>query len=509
MAKPQAPVTLTKAWVFDDPEAPGGARLERIGKQAQQIGSGDAMRSADDRAAENGLERPPFDMDELAGLLGGSGQIGNSIHTRCVKQKATDTLGRGIELREKAEMEGSDEERARFEAWTALIEDDGEGSFKERLTWAHQDFESIGWATLEVGRDAQGNIDGLWHIPSHTIRAHKDGRRFAQKRGDKLTWFKRFGIEDGDVESKRGGWTSGRLGVDQRGNELIVIRNYTPASTYYGLPDHIPALSAMAGWTAQAEFNIRFFGNQAVPSYAVVVEGADLTPELEDTIITHFKRIKGDPARTIVIPVPSVPGVSEQYQPKVRFERLSVEVKEASFRMYRQDAALEICISHGMPPYRIGWPIVGSLGGSTALEMTEIYNDSIVQPRQETWEQRLDRMLLGPKGLDISTWGLKAAELDVRNEVRDLEKARTLYELGATTPKQTAAFFGIDRDGPGAEDYISIPLAPGQSAGADIIAMRAPFAEEAAAQFAQEAAEIAALRKRVEEVIREPFREAA
>ena len=152
--------------------------------------------------------------------------------------------------------------------------------------------------------------------------------------------------------------------------------------------------------------------------------------------------------------------MSEAFQPKVRFERLSVEVKDSSFRMYRQDSALEICISHGVPPYRIGWPIVGSLGGSTAEEMTNIYNDSIVQPRQETWEQRLNRSILGPKGLDITTWGLKCAELDVRNEMRDIEKSKGLYELGVTTPAELARYFGFERTDPAANDYIGVPLNP-------------------------------------------------
>jgi len=492
-------VVLSKAWVFD---GPGGPRLERFGKQSTQMLSGDQMTIASDSGAESGLERPPFNMDHLAALLGGSGAVGNSIHSRCVKQKATDTLGRGLSLRADGDDDGSDEEEDRWGEFVRQVESDGDGSLKERLTQAHQDYESIGWAVLEVGRNrTTGAIDGLWHVPSHTVRAHKDGRRFAQRRQDKYVWFKRYGL-DGDVDAKRGGWSDAPIDAALRGNEVIVIKNYTPASSYYGLPDHIPALSAIAGWSAQAEFNIRFFGNQAVPSYAVIVEGADLTPELEQTILDHFQRIKGDPARTIVIPVPSTPGVGEAYQPKVRFERLSVEVKEASFRMYRQDAALEICISHGVPPYRVGWPIVGSLGGSTALEMTEIYNDSIVQPRQETWEQRLDSTLLGEKGLDIRTWGLKCAELDVRNEQRDLAKAESLYQLGVVTPNMLARFFGYpERDPgiPGGDDYIAQPMNPSGGAAPEQAFLGSP--EQVAKRYVDEVAEFARLRKRVEAII--------
>lgn len=484
---------LDRAFIFDGPDGP---RVERIAKATQQLASGDPMKSSAPTVAENGLESPPYDLGSLASLL-----TGNSIHSRCVKQKATDTLGRGIALRAKEEDDGTEppaEEEDRWGEFVRLVESDGDGSLKERLTQAHEDFESVGWAVLEVGRNAEtGMPDGLWHVPAHTVRAHKDNRRFAQKRHDKHVWFKRYGLE-GDVDAKGGGWSDAAIDAGLRGNELIVIKNYSPISTFYGVPDHIPALSALAGWSAQAEFNIRFFGNQAVPSYAVIVEGAELTPALEETIIEHFQRIKGDPARTIVIPVPSVPGVGEAYQPKVRFERLSVEVKEASFRMYRQDAALEICISHGVPPYRVGWPIVGSLGGSTADEMTHIYNDSIVQPRQETWENRLNATLLGESGLDIKAWCLKAAELDVRNEERDLAKAEMLYNMGVVTPNMLARFFGYPErpEGvPGGDDYISQPLNPQGGAGP------AQAAEFVAKRYIDEVSEISRLRERVRSII--------
>ena len=139
-----------------------------------------------------------------------------------------------------------------------------------------------------------------------TVRAHKDGLRFCQIRDQKVVWFKRYGL-DGDVDRKDGGWSKSRLSAELRGNELIVVRNYTPRSSYYGLPDHIPALAAMAGWRAQAEFNVRFFDNNAVPTYVVVVEGADITPELERRSWSTSARSRATLTGRIVLPVPAAP----------------------------------------------------------------------------------------------------------------------------------------------------------------------------------------------------------
>jgi PBSX family phage portal protein len=490
--------TLTTAWIV---EGPDGVRLRKAESASQQLPE-DPFSYARD-SGESGLVRPLYDLDQLASML-----EANTLHARCAKQKATDVAGRGFEVRvhdDVAEGGGAADE-ARWAAFVESVEEDARGdeSFTQRIVQAHQDYESIGWAVLEVGRDSSGMPDGLWHVPSHTVRAHADGRRFAQKRGGKTVWFKRYGI-DGTVDKDGGAWTDRTVRGDWTGNELIVIRNYTPRSSYYGLPDHIPALSAIAGWRAQADFNIRFFDNNAVPSYAVVVEGADISPALEETILDHFRQIKADPHRTIVIPIPGIPG-DEATQPKLRFEKLSNDVKDASFRLYKQDNALEICISHGVPPYRVGWPIVGSLGGSTAEEMTEIYNDSIVQPRQETWEQRLNRALLGSKGLGLTTVSLKALTLDTSDQTSDIAMSQALYEMNALTPAAIARFYNLeertDDAGQLYRDQLEASQAtPAPSFGAAAGAPDPVTAALLAKHWTEEVQQLTAIRKRLGELI--------
>jgi PBSX family phage portal protein len=492
---------LTKAWVFDD------GTIAKADQPSTQLAE-DPFRYAG--AGESGLVSPPYSLDLLVGQL-----ETNTLHYRCVKQKASDVAGRGFDLRPKSKQaENSTEGETRWGEFLESVQlgdERGDESFKERIVAAHEDYESVGWAILEVSRRVDGMPDGLWHVPAHTIRAHTDGKRYAQKRAGKTVWFKRFGVE-GTINRSDGGFSaSGATPAALRGNELIVIRNPTPRSTHYGLPDHIPAMAALAGWRAQAEFNVRFFDRNAMPSYAVVIEGAELSQELEDMIREHFEAIRGKPHATLVLPVPGIPGTEggEASGPKVRFEKLSVDIKDASFRLYKQDNALEICIAHGTPPYRVGWPIMGSLGGNVAEEATQTYNDAIVQPRQETWEDRLAVTLLGSKGLDLARdWELKAAELDTRNELRDLAKAAGWYELDAITPNRIASFFGLDDDGqpnPNGDLYRSQLQALGVVPGAGSIGIPAELVEK---RWTAEVGALADLRKRVEHLL-EPARASA
>lgn len=492
--------TLSVGWVMDDGSI--------VKADSQQMAEDPFSYSRD--AGEGGLVTPLYDMDQLSVAL-----ETNALHYRACKQKAADVLGRGIVLRAKeleGDAEASSEEEQRWGVFVEAIESDPRSDevLKERLVHAAQDFESIGWGMLEVSREASGQIDGLWHVPAHTIRAHIDGRRYAQKRSGKLVWFKRFGL-DGTVDKRNGGWSDTKLRSEFAANELIVVRNYTPRSSFYGLPDHISALPALAGWRAQAEFNVKFFDRHAVPAMAVVVEGADITPELEDLIREHFKAIKADPHRTLVIPVPGAAG-DEAAAPKLRFEKLAVEIKDASFRLYKQDNALELCIAHGIPPYRVGWPVMGSLGGNTAEEMTQIYLDSTVQPRQETWEQRLNRALLGAKGLDLHDWELKANELDTRNELRDIEKAKALDALDVATPNDLARFFGFDtRDDPIADMTRSQRAAIQAELGgyAPAVLAKRQLRPEEAAVWRSEVLALTDLRRQVEKLLPDPEAAAA
>lgn len=481
---------LTTAWVMND------GSIRKAASESQQLPE-DPFAYA--LGTESGLQQPPYDLDQLAQML-----ETNTLHYRACKQKAADVVGRGIKLRALDEGEPGqddasiDEGEARWNAFVEAVESDerGDESFKERIQFAHEDFESIGWGALEFSRDAQGNLDGMWHVPGHTLRAHKDGRRFAQKRAGKTVWFKRFGLE-GTVDRADGGWSPRTVNAEFAGNELVIVRNYTPRSSYYGLPDHIPAMSAIAGWRAQAEFNVRFFDNQAVPAYAVIIEGADITPELEEQIREHFRALKGDPHATLVLPVPGLPG-DDATQVKVRFEKLAVDIKDASFRLYKQDNALEICIAHGIPPYRVSWPIMGSLGGATAEEMTKIYVDSIVQPRQETWDGRLTRALLGAKGLGIAKHELKLNELDTRDELADVQKGQMLIDMGVATPAFVASFLNLPE---GASKEYRTEAAAAPSGFGNPGGLTAIDGGLLAKRWGTEVSEFAAIRKQLEQLV--------
>ena len=225
------------------------------------------------------------------------------------------------------------------------------------------------------------------------------------EKGRERHWFKRFDLE-ADVQVKDGGIHSLRsLPVAGRAPELMHFATYTPTDSYYGLPNVTPALGAIAMDLLARDFNIKFFGNNAVPQYAVIIKGgeSELSEDTQRTIQEFFAAAKGDLHRTLVLSAPSGPAGEGTV---IRFERLAVEMRDGSFRLLREDARNEALVAHAVLGYRLGLAITGQLGGSNIREADEIYKAEEIDPRREMLEERINRLIVR-QGFGIDNWSLR------------------------------------------------------------------------------------------------------
>lgn len=276
--------------------------------------------------------------------------------------------------------------------------------------------------------------------------------RFVQKRGGETRYFKAFGY-DQDVNMTTGELAPlNSLPAEQQANEIIYWMDYTPRSDYYGLPDIIPSIPTIYGDLSRQKYNIAFFRNYGVPAYAIFITGDFEDQEILDdngkptgqtvmkkAIQDHFNTIAKNPHAPMAIVVPT--GDNPDAKVEVKFQALSVETKEASFRLYRTDNRDEVIAAHAVPPYRIGIAETGSLGGSTAEESTEIYKASVIKPRQTTIEELFNYAII-QKGFEVEDWKLKLVEIDTKDEEAELNKAKAMFLMGAITPNQLINVFG-------------------------------------------------------------------
>lgn len=392
----------------------------------------------------NDLIQPLYNPNQLSLLS----EI-NTYHARCCKTKSNDVAGQGWTLNPIGDNPNQKNYDVLIEFFKGIRTREGDlllDIFKK----AQQDKEEVGYSAVEVIRvdkKADSPIDNLAHIPAHTIRQHTEMNKFMQQRSGKTVWFKRFGY-DKDVNKDTGDELPlGYLQPEQRATEIIWNIEYTSKSDYYGLPDSIPATGAMFGDRSRTIYNIAFFENYGVPTYAVTIMGdydeGDINEEtgksaLETAIQNSFADIQKNPHSVMVI---SVAAKDAESTVDVKFEPLSVETKEASFRLFRQDNRDEVITAHGMDPYRIGVTTTGSLGGNTAKETKKNYKSTTVHPKQTSWESKINLFII-QDGFGIYDWEFKFAEIDTEDETEEINKGTSLFNVAVLTPNDLIRRFG-------------------------------------------------------------------
>lgn len=407
---------------------------------------------------ENGLIRPPYNMDQLLALKEAS-----PIHASCISQKCSDIAGLGWKWIHKT---GDSDEEDNDEDAVANTEDNTqltvlesfldncneEMTFREIIEAVWNDFETLGWGIMEIVRNGKGQPVEIYHVPAQTVRAHEDGTRFVQSLNGKFRWFKRLNTQQ-DFNINTGEPIKSSSPDDKKAGELLVIRKVGGRSSYYGIPDYVAAIGTIVGSVAARDYNISFFNERMIPDLMLIVKGAFVTPEVEEQLTDFFRYdVKSAKSKKLaILPLPMGDDVD------VKLERLTESTQDSSFDNYRNANSLEICIAHRVPPYRIGWPITGAMGGSTAKEMSEIYKRSVIEPGQEILEHRMNNQLfkLFEPTIGKITWKWKLDEIDIDDKIQEINYATAAVTNGIYSPNEARVHLGLPPYEGGEQHYIS------------------------------------------------------
>lgn len=427
---------VVRAYVLADGQVISGTYMDQYASKGHETESKQLPPDRwDKQYSKQGLVRPLYNLEALARLL----EV-NTYHRRATTAKASDVIGRGWRLVAHKDVETPDEDQ-----WRRANEFFKTASpglplgelFRRVLT----DYDATGNGYIEiVDSPVTGLPLALYHAPAHTIRRHQDFHRYAQMRGQKVRWFAEVGF-DRAVNMQTGQiGERGAIPADQRASKLMHLMNYSSRSDYYGLPDVLPALGAMLGDLYRRDYNVKFFENHAIPAYVVTVTGAELDPDTERKIQDFFQhKVKGNPHSTLVL---TAAGGDPSRTVQFKFEKLAVEIRDASFRLYRIDNRDEVLTAHGVPPYRAGIAEAGSLGQNVARETTEIYKDSVIGPRQTMLAWMINLHILTPLG--VTDWQFEFVEIDTTDEAHEADIRQRYFRMGALTPNQIRVERGLD-----------------------------------------------------------------
>ena len=381
------------------------AQTDRLKDTAQQFGS-----MAD-------LIPPPYEMLTLTRL-----PLINTFHNKCINVKATDIVGKGYKIELIEGMAKNDAQKKVLEDFLSKAPEAGRTFGQIVNNWV-VDRNTTGNGAVEVARDVKKLPALIAHIPFYTLQAHEDGKRWVHIVGSDTVWFKRFGIEQN--YNKFTGEEMDSFDRDTSAHELLLLQNYTSLSNYYGIPEIISAIGAIMGNKYEADYNLQFFQNNAIPRYVIIVRGGRLDTKLKQKIKDYFIReIRNNAHATLFMELPA----TDINLPKVEveFKELDVREKDSSFRLYRKNMIEEVLVANGVPAYKLGLAIVGTLGGNLGEELIDNYVNGEVEPMQTDAENMFYMVTKEFAPNYIIRWN----DLDIKNEER-LAKINTQYVKGS------------------------------------------------------------------------------
>jgi len=368
--------------------------------------------------------QPPYDPLRLLVLA-----ETNEIHSAALDAAATDAVGRGWKFVAKHDEADPEERDA---VMSLLNELSPQYTFAELLYQAAWELRAVGWSAWEVVRDEAGRIGAIYPMPAHTLRLSRDPDVFVQHRGGQFRYFKRFGVEAA-LDPLTGRWAE----TGQDASEVIYFSRYS-SRTRYGVPHWISCLPAIAEYNAIRDYSIAFFESSGTIGRMLVVQTQtpdaarryvdEITRELQNAVTRYHS--------TLVL------GLPPQVQTKV--EQLSPDVREGSFLRRREELVKAILMAHNVPPYRIGWAALGSLGGSAAREMLRAYRLGVVEPLQTILESRLAKTLFGPRGLNLRDWEWRLEDLDWEETELSLQVATQAVDSGLLSPNEGRVKLGLE-----------------------------------------------------------------
>jgi PBSX family phage portal protein len=328
-------------------------------------------------------------------------------------------------------------ERAKIELrdWLESLNDDD--SFTKIMEKVYTDLESTGNGFIEVGRTINGEIGYVGHIPSTTVRVRRLNDGYLQIIGQVVVYFRNFGANNPNPVS-----------ADNRPNEIIHLKSYSPLNTYYGIPDIVSALPSLVGDQLASQYNIDYFENKAVPRYIITLKGAKLSSDAEDKMFRFLQTgLKSQSHRTLYIPLP---GDTDQNKVEFKMEPIENGIQDGSFKEYRKQNRDDILIAHQVPISKLG----GSESGlAAALSQDRTFKEQVARPAQHHLEKVVSKII--KEKTDILE--LKFNEFTLTDEIAQSQIIERYVKTQVMTPNEAREAIDLPQRKDGDTPFVMSP----------------------------------------------------
>jgi PBSX family phage portal protein len=418
-----------------------------------------------ERASWMSLQQPPYSFYALMKM-----PQDNSVLAQCIDAMVTNIDGHGYRLEYTGE-EGKDDSKealAEKEMLENLLDfPNDDYTLQELRDRVRRDFETIGNAYIEIGRDANGRVVMLSHLPAHTVRMTnketdavevrvklpRDGkvtehkiskrfRRFVQMVGTRKVYFKEFGDprmvdpDDGQVKVTKKGK---KLRMEETATEVIHLCTYNPNSPY-GMPRWFNQITSVLG-TRQAEMvNLDFFRDNAIPAMVLMVAGGAVTQTSLDSIGDHFNSIRGRAAmnRVLVVEATGDSAAADDGgkvpPPKMELKPLHGERQtDATFQAYDKAGMDKIRSAFRLPPLFIGRS--EEMTYATAKTAYDVAEGQVFAPERQKFDDMINLRVLST--YEPKYWAFRSNPPRLSDKGELIDALARFDDVGALTPNIT------------------------------------------------------------------------
>ena len=429
--------------VFKTMKGLGDAAKKRASRAFNKVhtGAGDAGSKKEEEETLDGygfmkVVEPPYNLDYLTKLY----NEGTEAHYAAVDAKVANIVGLGYDFvdshKTRHAMDRISDNETKLKRMRQKLQDmksevfdwldscNEEDTFDDILTNVYTDFEATGNGYFEIGRKSNGQIGYIGHIPAKTMRVRRERDGFVQIVGNKATYFRHFGktnpnpLDNGDPNP----------------NEVIHLKKYSPTNSYYGVPDVIAAMQAIAGIDLANKFNLDYFENKAVPRHIVVVKGGSLSLQSQTSIAEFFEQgLKGKHHRSLVVPLPA-----DSQDQKTSFEIKPVEAgtQDASFVNYHKINIQSILMAEKVPMTKVG--LAEGVNLAVARDADKTFKEQVCRPAQRNLEKKLGKIFAEK----TDAFRFKLNELTLTDENTQSQIDERYLRMQTVTPNEVRARWG-------------------------------------------------------------------
>jgi PBSX family phage portal protein len=325
-------------------------------------------------------------------------------------------------------------ERSKIELTDWLESLNMDDSFTTTMEKVYTDVQAIGNGYLEIGRTVRGEIGYVGHIPATTMRVRRMRDGFVQIIANKVVYFRNFGAKNPNTVTS-----------DNRPNEIIHFKQYSPLNTFYGVPDIISAISSLHGDQLASQYNIDYFSNKAVPRYVVTLKGAKLSADAEDKMFRFLQtNLKGQSHRTLYIPLP---GDSDSNKVEFKMEPIENGIQDGSFKEYRKQNRDDILVAHQVPLSKLGGSDSAAIAAALAQDRT--FKEQVARPAQRQLEKMINKVIR--EKTDILEF--KFNELTLTDEIAQSQILERYVKTQVMLPNEARQQLGLPQVAHGDEPF--------------------------------------------------------